>query len=207
MAGADEISWARRVKQETIRRLYTLDAKGVFDDELVDEVGYAILARCESIRTVTRAHAGLATCPRCRGVIEHEWAKERALVCGCGWQTTWGEYLRTYQGKQLHGGKAYPMFRAFIDHWPAARSYREKMLVIDALIHACHGEFKGSMGRPAACNVIEGTMKELAAFLDELAYGPKGTPGVAERHEEWTRQRKAAWWTRIAEAHSAGVEE
>ncbi|MEX2225792.1 MAG: hypothetical protein WEB52_05000 [Dehalococcoidia bacterium] len=41
MAGADEIKWARRVRPETIRRLYTLDAKGIVDDELIDEVGYA----------------------------------------------------------------------------------------------------------------------------------------------------------------------
>ena len=66
MAGVDEIKWARRVRPETIRALYTLDAKGIVDEELIDEVGYAMLARCESIRTVTRAHSGRATCPRCK---------------------------------------------------------------------------------------------------------------------------------------------
>jgi hypothetical protein len=39
MAGADEIRWSRRVKPEMIRRLYTLDAKGIVDEDLINEVG------------------------------------------------------------------------------------------------------------------------------------------------------------------------
>jgi hypothetical protein len=192
MAGADEIRWARRVRQDKIRRLYTLDAKGITDDDLIDDVGYAMFARCESIRTATRAHAGKATCPRCRAKVEHSWDKNEMLACQCGWQTTWGEYLKTYQGKQLFGGKAYPMFRAFIDRWPQARTSREKMLAIDGLIHAVHGEFQGAMGRPAACNLIEGTARELIAFLDALAYGPQSTEGIAEARREWDAQVDAS---------------
>ncbi|HEX5480621.1 MAG TPA: hypothetical protein VFY79_12960 [Dehalococcoidia bacterium] len=197
MAGADEIRWARRVRQDKIRRLYTLDAKGIVDEELIDEVGYAMLVRCESIRMATRAHAGKATCPRCAAKVEHAWDKHQALACPCGWETTWGEYLKTYQGKQLYGGNAYPMFRAFIDRWPAARTPRDKMLAIDALIHAVHGQFQGAMGRPAACNLIEGTARELVGFLDELAYGPQSTEGIAESRREWDAQvdlsRFAGW--------------
>ena len=197
MAGVDEIRWARRVRQDKIRRLYTLDAKGIVDEELIDEVGYAMLARCESIRIATRAHAGKATCPRCGAKVEHAWKKHEPLECACGWGTTWGEYLKTYQGKQLYGGNAYPMFRAFIDRWPAARTPRDKMLAIDALIHAVHGQFQGAMARPAACNLIEGTARELIGFLDELAYGPQSTEGIAESRREWDAQvdasRFAAW--------------
>ncbi len=36
MTGADEIRWARRVKPETSRRLYALDAKGITDEELIN---------------------------------------------------------------------------------------------------------------------------------------------------------------------------
>lgn len=179
------------MKPDLIRRLYTLDAKGIVDERLIDEVGYAMLARCESIRVATRAHAGKARCPRCRtDVLRNDpdrktWAKEEPLVCGCGWSTTWGEYHKTYQRKQLHGGAAYPMFRAFIDRWPQARTPRDKMLVIDALIHACHGEFKGMMGRPAAVNLIEGTTREILVFLDQLAYGDRSTDGVAATRASW----------------------
>jgi hypothetical protein len=196
MSGADEIRWARRVPQDKIRRLYTLDAKGIQDIELANEVGYAMLARCESIQTVTRAHAGRATCPRCRLVIPHTGGKDEKLVCECGWETTWGAYHKTYQRRQLHGGAAYGMFKDFLMRWPDARTYRDKLLAIDAVIHACHGEFKGGMGRPAACNLIEGTMRELAVFLDELAYGPQSTPGVADQHEQFGERIRGATWVR-----------
>jgi len=194
MAGAEEIRWARRVKPEKIRRLYTLDAKGIVDEELIDEVGYAMYARCLSIRTVTRAAAGRATCPRCQAEVRHAWEKNQLLECPCGWSASWGAYLKSYQGKQLHGGQAYPMFRDFIDRWPLARSSRDKMLAIDALIHACHGQWLGQMGRPAACNLIEGTMTELVKFLDELAYGSLSTEGMAESRERWNADLSAAEW-------------
>ena len=39
--------------------------------------------------------------------------------------------------------------------------------------------------RPTAVNLIEGRMRELIVFLDELAQGPGGTPGLAEQAERW----------------------
>ncbi len=200
MSGADEIRWARRVRPDKIRRLYTLDAKGIVDEELIDDVGYAMFARCESIRIATRAHAGKATCPRCRSKVEHSGDKAAVLVCTCGWQTTWAEYHKTYQGKQLHGGGAYAFFRGFIDRWPEARTPRDKLLAIDALIHACHGQFKGYMGRPAACNLIEGTAGELIRFLDELAYGSASTPELRDNADRWrTEARESPIWSRALE--------
>ncbi len=202
MTGADEVRWSRRVKPEVIRRLYTLDAKGVVDEDLINEVGYAMYARCLSIRAVTRAHAGKAMCPRCRSDVLRadpdwkRWKKDEPMVCPCGWETTWGAYHKTYQGKQLHGGGAYPMFRGFIDRWAASRTPRDKMLAIDALIHECHGQFKGAMGRPAACNLIEGTMHELVDFLNELAYGDLSTPGVGEVRTRWDAGVASAVWMR-----------
>lgn len=202
MAGADEVRWSRRVKPEVIRRLYTLDAKGIVDDELINEVGYAMYARCLSIRTATRAHTGRGMCPRCRSDVLRAdpdwkaWKKDEPMACPCGWETTWGAYHKTYKGKQLHGGGAYPMFRAFIERWPGARLPRDKMLAIDALIHECHGQFKGAMGRPAACNLIEGTMHELVDFLNELAYGDLSTPGLGEVRERWRAGVEGASWMR-----------
>lgn len=127
-------------------------------------------------------------------MVRHRWKKDQALACGCGWQATWGEYLKSYQGKQLHGGTGYPQFLRFIEEWPAARSPRDKMLVIDQMIHACHAGFKGMMGRPAACNLIEGTLFELLPFLEELAYGDLSTPGVGEVRERWQEGVDAAVW-------------
>lgn len=185
MAGADEIRWARRVKPERILLLYTLHARGVAGEDLIDEVGSAMYARCESIRAATRAHAGRATCPRCQAQIPHEWRRDQVLECPCGWRATWGEYFKSYQGKQLHGGQAYSMFRVFLDTWPACRTRADRMLAIDALIHASHGEFKGQPGRPAACNLIEGTAKELVRFLDALAYGNESLDALIETRDRW----------------------
>ncbi|MEX2247242.1 MAG: hypothetical protein WEC75_11195 [Dehalococcoidia bacterium] len=186
MSGADELRWARRVKPEKIRRLYAFNAKGIIDEELVDEVGYAMLARCEAIRTVTYAHAGRATCPRCRAIIAHAWKKDEALVCECGWSATWGQYLKSYQGRQLHGGSGFPAFKAFIAQWPHARTPEEKMLTIDRLVHAFHAALVGPVVyRPAACNVIEGTATELLGLLEELAYGDLSTPGLRETRDAW----------------------
>ncbi len=111
-------------------------------------------------------------------------------------ETTWGAYLKTYQGKQLHGGGAYPMFRSFIDRWPEARTPRDKLLAIDALIHACHGQFRGGMGRPAACNLIEGAALDLVRFLNELAYGSESTQGVADTRQQWNTDLAASPWLR-----------
>lgn len=67
------------------------------------------------------------------------------------------------------------------------------MLAIDALIHAVHGEFKGAMSRPAACNLIEGTATDLVRFLDELAYGERSTPGIAEARREFDEGTARSW--------------
>lgn len=190
----EELKWARRVRPELIKRLYALDAKGIVDEELIDEAGYAMYARCESIRIATEAQAGRVTCPRCRAVIERALQRDGAskaqlLDCECGWSATWGDYLKSYQRKQLSGGNAYPFFLEFLEAWPTKRSPRDKLLAIDRLIHSCHVADRMPWARPAATNLIEGTASELAMFLDELAYGPNSTPGVGETREAWQRLR------------------
>ena len=62
--------WARRVEQDKIRRLYETDARGIVDEELIDDVGYAMLARCESILIATRASFGDVMCKGCRASIQ-----------------------------------------------------------------------------------------------------------------------------------------
>lgn len=196
MSHVPAFRWARRVQPDLIRRLYALDAKGVQDDELVNEVGYAIYARCESIRIATEAHAGRATCRQCRAEMRHRWARNEPLVCeSCGWTTTWGDYLKSYQRKQLHGGSGYLNFLAFLDRWPKARAYRDKLLAIDWLMHQCHSTAAFPLGRPIAVNLIEGNAHEVAAFLDELAYGAKSTPGLESTRDAW-RAGAGRRWTR-----------
>lgn len=189
------IRWARRVEQHKIRALYASDARGIVDEELIDDVGYAMYARCQSIRTVTEAHAGRAMCHSCRAVIQHHWVRDEPLVCeSCGWITTWEMYLKSYQGKQLFGGTGYGNFLEFLERWPLARTPRDKLLAIDWMIHACHGSLETGVGRPAATNLIEGTATQLVSFLDELAYGEQSTPGMRANREEWKRKAGQSTW-------------
>jgi hypothetical protein len=57
--------WAPRLPQRLVARLYETDARGILDEELIDEVGYGLLARVESILTATEASRGRVRCPRC----------------------------------------------------------------------------------------------------------------------------------------------
>jgi hypothetical protein len=70
------------------------------------------------------------------------------------------------------------------------------MLEIDGLIHAFHEDAKKRWARPAACNLIEGTMTDMIPFLDELAYGPKSTPGLDEQRREWAEKPQLTHWRR-----------
>jgi hypothetical protein len=191
--------WARRVEQQKIRRLYESDARGITDEELIDDVGYALLARCESIMIATRASFGDVMCKGCRAIIKRgESGVATVLLCeACGWTSTWGEYHKSYKRQQLHGGAATPAFEAFIAAFPAARTPREKLLAIDALIHACHVSLQhGVASRPAAVNVIEGTMGELLRFLNDLAYTDRSTPGLESTRQQWrdSMTEGARWW-------------
>ena len=76
---AEQIEWAPRVKPHTIRRLYELDAKGILDENLIDEVGFGLWARCETIHRVTHR-----LCPECGGEVEEAWddhSKYRKISC------------------------------------------------------------------------------------------------------------------------------
>jgi hypothetical protein len=178
--------WYPRVRQEKIRRLYESDAQGLLDEELTEDVAWRLYQRCRSILIATEAHDGRATCPRCETKIPHNWDRAAILRCsGCGWQTTWGAYLKTYQDKQLHGGGAVFAFQLYVEQYPKAQSVRERWLLIDWLIHVFHWELQQHYSRPAACNLIEGKISEVMTFLDRLSYGSESAPETRDRYVEW----------------------
>lgn len=158
-ARAREVRWAPRVPLHKIRRLYETDALGLVDEEQIDDVGYALLARCQSVLEATEAHHhGRLRCPRCRAAIQRRGRPDRPqddaeeVRCGtCGWATTARAYRATYRGKQLLGENALPAFDTFLRDFQRATSPQEKMLAIDRLIHAVHGGLAlGWVGRLAA---------------------------------------------------------
>lgn len=179
-------TWAPRVTQEEIRRLYETDAKGIYDEDLINSVGYGLLARCESFIDANEARSGRARCPCCASIVVHD---HKLLRCDCGWKLTWGEYFKTIQHVQLSGAEpVLEQFRTFVKEFPSARTPQEKTLAIDSLVHGFHWYYKtNGPTRPVAVNLIEGRMSEVVAFLDSLTYDGKSTPGTRENYAEWDK--------------------
>jgi len=192
------IRWEPRVPKRKIRLLYETDAKGIYDEELIDDVGFSLLARCQSFREAMEARRGRAKCHGCGHVIVHDAghskeAKARLLRCErCGWQVTWGEYFRNIQHKQLCGPDLETLFSAFVDRFPRARTPREKMVEIDRLLHGFHYAVATGPRRPAAVNLIEGRLWDVIAFLNELTYGDASTPGTRDADASWRKDMNAA---------------
>jgi len=201
LEGPGDPRWASRVNPTTIRRLYETDARGVVDEELIDEVGFALYARCQSILRATEAQAGRVTCPRCEQVIARNAAgpwdnRDEVMTCpGCGWRMRWRDYFASYQGKHLVGGGATEMHRIFAAAFRQARTPSEKMLAIDSLIHSFHWELVKDPGRSAARELIYAkNTTELLAFLDSLTYGNGSTPGLLERKAAWDAKLEKSPW-------------
>lgn len=171
--------WAPPVRRQMIRRLYEADAAGLGKDSLVNEVGYAVFFRCESIHRVTER-----LCPQCGSRlsgVEGSVERDRPISCqGCGWKSTWRIYHRSYKGKRLHGGGAYPAFARFYNEFPKCRTADEKMLAIDRVIHAIH-----RIGAPGIVNLIRCHLGVAVAFLDDLAYGDTVDPDRAAVRAEY----------------------
>jgi hypothetical protein len=192
--------WAPRVAVRKIRQLYESDARGIRDEELLDEVAFALYARCESVLTVTEAARGRLRCPRCARLCERinsptGKSRDHVFRCeGCAWETTWGTYRGSFEDRHLIGRGAVDAFQAYVDGFSQARSPQERMLLVDGLIHAIHKELADSPQWPAAINLVEGNVLAVTRLLEELAYGPGSTPGLAEVKARWhaIQERQAA---------------
>ncbi len=173
--------WAPPVPQHWIRQLYLLDAQGIVDAEWIDKVGFALYSRCDSFLTVNAAASGRVPCPRCGQIVP----RAETLVCPCGWQVTWKAYHHTFQHKQLSGVEpVLTLFRDFTTKFPSTQDPRQKMFLIDQLIHGFHYLHQNPT-RPVAVNLIEGGLKSVVAFLDSLTYSPISTPGLRENWQTW----------------------
>ncbi len=198
---SEMIRWSPRVSQQKILLLYEKDAKGIIDEELIDDIAFSFFVRCQDIITVTDASLGRVKCIRCGNLIFHKGKKEEILGCkNCLWETNWGTYLKSYQKKQLHGGGALDVFKNFIVKLPKARTPEEKMILIDQLIHEAHqwtdAKSQGPVfTRPAAVNIIKGKMKEVMLFLDQLSRSKKRK----KSHDIW--KKKLLTWDNYVKEH------
>jgi ribosomal protein L37AE/L43A len=204
--GVEEVRWAPRVERGVIRRLYESDARGRLDERLLAEVFFGFLARCRSILEATEAAQGRVRCPRCAElVLRRGPAREELLRCArCGWRSTWAAYHGTFRRKQLVGFGAIDAFREFVRRAPEAGTARERMLLVDWLVHQVHkGVLAGreEYWRPAAVNLIAGNTRDVAALLDDLAYGAGSTPELRDAGAHWRDAvRPRLWSARRAES-------
>ena len=187
-------NWSRRVPQKAIADLYGKTAGGIWDEELIDEVGCGLYARCESIVAVTRIYESKTLpCPDCGKPIP---AKDGMFACTCGFCTTWDIFKSSYKNKQLYAANAMQIFLDFIRDYPKAKEYGQKLICIDVLIHSFHmrnahgkpivgaeptdeGVF---LNRPTGANLIEGGLHEVIDFLDKLS----SIEGYSQGKQYWS---------------------
>lgn len=165
------------MRPEKLHRLYESDARGIIDAELLDDVGTTLFCRCRDILIVSDAAEGRVKCPSCAATIAHIGDdKDQMLVCAkCGWKRAWGDYQKSYRHHELYARGLTDALTEFMARWERARAQREKMLLIDRLIHVWHWESRTdhAQGRPAAVNLIEGSREQVLKFLDELSALPR----------------------------------
>ena len=184
-------AWAYRLKKSEIERLYNSCSNGILDEELIDKVGFGLLARCISMLQVTEAIRGRPVCPQCSAgaeVRDMYTANATALCRHCGWTCHWTAYQKTYQRKGLFAGGMEGFIREFVEKFSSTRSHREKLVLIDTLIHRFHWESATDSGRPGACSLIEGKMQDIMPFLDRLTYGDSIPADIQQSREEWRRK-------------------
>jgi hypothetical protein len=163
-----KIRWAPRLRPQLLKRLYVSDAMGLRDLELCDEVGTILYMRC---RTFALVHRNEVECPKCRTVFAV--APSGQSHCprkGCDWYTTRPAYAISIRNHYAFHGRAFDAFLSFYRHYPKARTYRDKMLLIDQLIHSFHVDEKtGTATKSVASKLLEGNKKAVVRFLDELS--------------------------------------
>jgi len=173
---------ARRVSRLQIERFYQTCGKGIFDREVVDDLGISLYARCLSMM-------GDLDCPDCgESVIR----KARSMECSrCDWGCTWDSFRRTPAGMHLSPGRMEPFIREFADAYPKAKTTHAKAILIDTLIHHFHGEME-DRSIPGAYNLIEGELTDIVSFLDRISYGEKMPLDIAQKRVAWRQKTRSA---------------
>jgi hypothetical protein len=171
-----KIVWSERVEKRLLKRLYESDAEGLVDERLLDEVGYALYARCADILYLADFKRRDFRCPRCEMPDESGPqmvdAGESCVCPDCGFSISRDAMRRSFIRKQLNPGGAVPAFEKYVRDWRRASTAQQRMLAIDAVIHSFHYSLKDMPGMPtraAGVNLIEGKLGDVVDFLDRLS--------------------------------------
>jgi len=193
-----KIRWAPRLRPMLLKRLYDLDAQGIRDIDLCNEVGITLYARCQTYVLVSR---GEVQCPKCGTVlaVSHE-DRYRCPRDSCHWHTTPELYGQSIRNHNAFPGRAMDAFLSFHQRYPSARTYQEKILLIDQLIHSFHlSEKTGKPAKSVASKLFEGNKKAVVRFLDDLSALDPDT------RDRWRRDLTNTIDRRIVEADPSTV--
>jgi hypothetical protein len=182
----EKIRWAPKVPKERVSRLYRDEARGLPDPMVVEEVGGRLFERCQSVLMVSDANGVL--CPMCQTALTpqgNRWTQSDTPTCRCGWSCTFAEWSLSWRHRELNGANAVDAFRAYVQSWPTARTIRRQMVLIDQLIHAFHYGLRQDPGRPAANNLIEGSVAQVVQLLDEIGGTTFGLSELRAEHASW----------------------
>ncbi|MBN1313129.1 MAG: hypothetical protein JXB30_17090 [Anaerolineae bacterium] len=194
------LKWAGRVSRRKIKQLYESDAQGMLDAELVDDVGFGFYSRLVDMFEIDEASQGRVKCRKCGSMILRRKGtrasngrlyrgRDEALKCAqCDWKITWGEYFDSYSGKSLQPNSAINAFKKFKSRWPTLKTAKDKMLLIDWLVHQFHLQYRDRIPlKPAAVNLIEGTPEQIIVLLNELAYSADSFAELKVK-DDWKEQ-------------------
>jgi hypothetical protein len=180
-----------------------MDAPGIVDEELIDAVGYAFLARCQSILQATDAHAGRIICPEC-GALESCARGKRGIAARCsiasnaGGMCAGSTISKATNTSILFGGGAVALHVEYVECFKAAATTpQQKMLAIDQLIHAYHRELVHAPGWSAVRELIYASIRgfvEVSRHAElwrvEHTRPPSSQAGVGPQVGEFYRHRK-----------------
>lgn len=104
------------------------------------------------------------------------------------WTVTPRAWHKSWEHRDLNGPG--PEFHRYVERWPAARSSRDRMVLVDAVVHALHVESRADApGNFGARNFLEGSRPKIVALLNELAYGP-GSHEAEGARARWQAARQ-----------------
>jgi hypothetical protein len=159
------LSYAPTLPIGPVVRLYRADAAGVQDEELLHDVAWRLYARCRDVLLISDSKV---RCLECRTEFPVPWRgspPDRVVACpSCGWYLTVAEYRLSYRGTTLQGPGARAVWTEYVTRFPTARTYQERMLLVDRLVHGVH-----TSRNLATKNLFSGAQRQVLAALDGLA--------------------------------------
>jgi len=178
----NKFKWCKKVSRSDLYRLYQDEAKGLLDENLLEDIGLTFYTRCKQAKEARACmDKGQIICHHCGRILNAGRVSPTGSVlvsgssiinCECGYSYTYREYRRSCNAVNMPGGRAYPIFEHFLQKWPGCKDVKSKMFLIDWLIHKCHVTLMSrEEGRSVCINLIEGTLKQIADLIVKLAYG------------------------------------